>query len=71
MYCAIFGFLLTVFFGMVISWCTGFENLKELNPELISPVIKFVLPHREITEKEMEEYKSVDVALKIIDNHET
>lgn len=70
MFCGIFGFLVTVISGMVISYCTGFENLKEINTELISPIMQFALPPKEISEKEMKEYKSVEVALKVIENHQ-
>ncbi|XP_044736108.1 sodium-coupled monocarboxylate transporter 2-like isoform X2 [Chrysoperla carnea] len=61
-----FGTVVQIVVGLVVSWITGFNDLKEVNPDLISPVMHWVLPKQPVSEKEKEQYKSVEESLEML-----
>lgn len=61
-----FGTVVQIVVGLVVSWITGFNDLKEVNPDLITPVMHWVLPKQPISEKEKEQYKSVEESLEML-----
>ncbi|XP_044736106.1 sodium-coupled monocarboxylate transporter 2-like [Chrysoperla carnea] len=66
MYYPCFGVLVQITTSLIVSWITGFNDLNEMNPDLIPPVLQWLLPKQPMSEKEKEQYKSVEESLEML-----
>lgn len=66
MYYPCFGIIVLIITSLIVSWITGFNDLNEMNPDLIPPVLQWLLPKQPMSEKEKEQYKSVEESLEML-----